>query len=224
VSLVTVSQHRYCKDTELCKGQSFGNLMVVFTLYFTATLINLHDRVEGTSSLYGGPRHLPTDVATTRDKLISFCHHRRVCLAVTLLLLLILMILVTLIVYFTYNSGNNVTKPTFYPPPEGKNGIPVSVLSSRFLFINFKLFQSVTQICCTQLNSFSRMLDRRSLPTDSASVCRHTRTFFYMTTRITLVIASSTAVAAISVCRESRSTRLVQCIAVNTRPSLTVFK
>jgi len=198
--------------------------MIVFTSYFTATLINLQDRVEGTSSLYEGPRQLPTDVATTRDKLISFCHHRRVCLAVILLLLLVMVILVTLIVYFTYNSGNNGTKHTFYPPPEGKSRTPVSVLNSRFLFINFKLFQSVNHICCTPLNSFSRMPDRMSLPTDSASVCRHKRTFFFMTTRITLVIASSTAVAAISVCRESGSTRLVQCIAVNTRPSLTVFK
>jgi hypothetical protein len=168
---------------------------------------------------------LSTDVATTSDKLISFCHHRRVCLAVILLLLLLLMmILVPLIVYFTYNSGKNVTKHTFYPPPEGKSSIPVSVPSSRFLFINFKLFQLVTHIYCTPLNSFSRMPDRMSLPTDSPSVCRHTRTFFYMTTRMTLVLAGSAAVAAISVCRESGSTRLVQCIAVTTRPSLTVFK
>jgi hypothetical protein len=98
--------------------------MIVFTLYFTATLINLHDRVEGTSSLYEGPRQLPTDVATTCNKPISFCHHRRVCLAVILLLLLMLMILVTLTVYFTYNSGDNVTKHTFYPPPEGKSRTP----------------------------------------------------------------------------------------------------
>ena len=45
-----------------------------------------------------------------------------------------------------------------------------------------------------------------------------------MTTRITVVMAGSAAVAAILFCRESGSTRLVQCIAVNTRPSLAVFK
>jgi hypothetical protein len=197
--------------------------MIVFTLYFTATLISLHESVKGTSNLYEGPRQLPTDVATTCDKLISFCHHRRVCLAV-ILLLLMMMILVTLIVYFTYNNRNNVTEHTFYPPPKGKSSTPVSVLSSRFLFINFRLFQFVTHIFCTLLNSLSRMPDRMSLPTDSASVRRHTRTFFYVTTRITLVMAGSAAVAAISVCRESGSTRLVQYIAVNTRPSLIVFK
>ena len=225
MSLVTVSrsvsQHRYCKDTELCKGQSFGNLMIVYTLYFTATLISLRERVDGTTSLYEGPRQLKTDVSTTRDKLISFCHHRRVCLAVILLLLLV-MILVTLVVYFTYNSGNDVTRRTFYPPPEGKSSTSISVQSSRFLFINFKIFQLVTHIRCTPLNSLSP--DRMSLPTDSASVCRYIRTFFYMTTRITLVLAGSAAVAAISVCRESGSTHLVQCIAVNTWPSLGVFK
>jgi hypothetical protein len=42
-----------------------------------------------------------------------------------------------------------------------------------------------------------------SLPTDTASVCRHTRTFFYVTPPITLVIAGSAAVAAISICHES---------------------
>jgi len=171
--------------------------MIIFTSCFTATLISLHEKVEGTSNLYEGPRQLPTDVATTCDKLISFCHHRRVCLAVILLLLMMMMILVTLIVYFTYNSGNNVSKHTFYPLPKGKSSTPVSVLSSRFLLINFKLFQLVTHISCTPLSSFSRMPDRMSLPTDSASVCRHTRTFFYMTIRITLVMAGSAAVAAI---------------------------
>jgi hypothetical protein len=98
-----------------------------FTLYFTATLISLHERVEGTSSLYEGRRQLPPDVATTREKLISFRRNRRGCLAVILLLLLMMVILVTLIVYFTYNSGSNVTKHTFYPPPEGKSSTPVSV-------------------------------------------------------------------------------------------------
>jgi hypothetical protein len=96
--------------------------MIVFTLYFTATLINLQERVQSTSNLK------PTDVATTCDKLISFCHHRRAFLTV-ILLLMMMMILVTLIVYFTYNSGSNVTKHTFYPPPEGKSSTPVSVPS-----------------------------------------------------------------------------------------------
>jgi hypothetical protein len=110
--------------------------MIVFTLYFTATLINLHQRVEGTSNLFEGSCQLPSEVATTCDKLISFCRHRRGCLAVVmLLLLLIVIILVTLTVYFTYNGGSDVMKHTFQPP-EGKSSTPVSVPSSRFLFIN----------------------------------------------------------------------------------------
>ena len=127
--------------------------MIVFTLYFTATLISLHERVEGASSLYEGPRQMPTDVATTCDKLISSYRHRRGCLAA--ILLLMMMLLVTLIVYFTYNSGSNDTKHTLNPPPKGKSSTPVSLPSSRFLFIYFKLFQLVTHICCTPSNSFS---------------------------------------------------------------------
>ena len=119
----------------------------MFTLYFTATLINLHQRVEGTSSLFERPRQLPSDVATTCDKLISFCRHRRGCLAVILLLLLLMVIiLVTLTVYFTHNGGSDVTEHTF-PPPEGKSSTLVSVPSSRFLFIN-PLNAELNPICC----------------------------------------------------------------------------
>jgi hypothetical protein len=97
----------------------------------TATLISLHQGVQGTASLKESPT-----VATTRDKLLSFCQHRRACLAAILLLLLLAIILVTLTVYLTYDIGSNVTEHTFYPPPKGKSGTPVSVPRSRFLFIN----------------------------------------------------------------------------------------
>jgi hypothetical protein len=120
--------------------------MNVCTFCFTATLISLQQRVQGTSSLYEGPRQLPTDVSTTWNKLISFCHHRRVCVAVILLLLLMMVILVTLIVYFTYGSVTGDPKPPFLPPPEGKS---VSVPSSRVLFINLKVLRFlVTHMSC----------------------------------------------------------------------------
>jgi len=183
VSLVTVSRSITIlteKTLNCVKVNSAETWWLFFTLYFTATLISLHEKVEGTTSLYEGRRQLPADVATKCDKLISFCHHRRWCLAVILLLLM--MILVTLIVYFTYNSGSNVTKRTFYLPPKGKSSTPISLPSSRFLLFNFKVFQLVSHIFCTPLNPYSRMHDIMSLPTDIVSVCRHTRTFFNMTT------------------------------------------
>jgi len=164
VNLVTVSRSvtiLTAKTLNCVKVNPSETWWLFFTLYFTAVLINLHEKVEGTSSLYEGRRQVSTDVATKCDKLISFCHHRRWCLAV--ILLLMMMILVTLIVYFTYNSGSNVTKLTSYPPPKGKSSTPVSVRSSRFVLINFKLLQSVTHIFCTPLNSCCRMSDIMSL-------------------------------------------------------------
>jgi hypothetical protein len=70
-----------------------------------------------------------TDVATARDKLISFCCHRRLRLAVTALLLLIM--LVAAIVYFSYggdsDSDSDPSKDVTQLPPAGKTGVHVSV-------------------------------------------------------------------------------------------------
>jgi hypothetical protein len=102
-------------------------------LYFTATLISLNQKVQGTSSLYDGPGHC-TGAATTYSKLISFWRHRRICVAVTLLLLLLLLIiLVALIVFFSDGGGSKTSEVTTYPPPKGKSSAHVAV-SVEFRF------------------------------------------------------------------------------------------